>query len=174
MKQPITGFALPPFVFSGKSVVIIDKRGGLNVDGYSAAGQQFPCTFVADGLDDFTFPIEPIIGLSFKNIVTKRTVSKGSQRGTVKERWTQDDVEVSIAGVFIGKDGRYPTEVSRLRAFFNQHKAVQVFCDYLNQHDINYLALEDLELPHTKGVDNQSYSIKATSDNVFQLLIENV
>ena len=169
--NPILGFALPPFVFSGKSVVIIDK-GTINVDGYNASGNQFPLTLRAEGLSDFTFPLDPIIRLSFKNIITKRTVAKGKNRGTVKERWTEDDVEISISGVFISKDGEYPTEVNQLRAFFAQHKAVEVICDHLNQRDINQIAFESLDLPHTKGTENQAFEIKACSDDAFQLLIE--
>jgi hypothetical protein len=32
---------------------------------------------------------------------------------------------------------------------------------------------ENFELPHTKGVENQAYQIKAYSDDVFDLLIDN-
>ena len=172
-REPIIGFALPPFVLSGKTVVIVDTNGNMNVDGYNASGTQYPLTLRAEGLEDFTFPIDPIISLSFKNIIAKRTVAKGKQRGTVKERWTQDDVEINISGVFISKDGDYPTEVAKLQAFFDQHKAIDVICDLLNQRNINQIVIEGLELPHTKGAENQSFSIKAVSDDVFQLLIEN-
>lgn len=159
---------------NGKVVIInVDRESRrISHDGLQVSYGQFPLTLRADGLDDFTFPFDPIISLSFKNIITRRTVTKGDKRGTIKERWTEDDVEITITGVFINKDGEYPPEVEKLRAFFNCHQAVDVICDYLNQKDINQITIESLDLPHTKGAENQAFEIKAYSDDVFQLLIE--
>ena len=172
------GFTLPPYWLRGKVVIIryAENSGTATVDsgsGSSLVSNQFPLTFKAQGLTDFTFPIDPFITVSLKNIITRRTVSKGSKRGTVKERWTEDDVEISISGVFISSDGSYPADVEKLRAFFNQHKSIDVVCTLLNQKDINQIAIESLDFPHTKGSENQAFEIKAYSDDVFQLLIEN-
>ncbi|MDD2962572.1 MAG: DUF6046 domain-containing protein [Bacteroidales bacterium] len=158
MRQPpALGFAIPPVVLPGS---------------FMPTGNPYPITLMADGLEDFTFPIDPLINLSFKNIITRRTVAKGKNRGTVKERWTQDDVEITISGVFINADGYYPPEVYQLMDYANHPGAVEVICDYLNQRDIFYIAIETVSLPHTKGIENQAYEIKAVSDDVFQLLIE--
>lgn len=157
-RPPALGFAIPPVVFPGS---------------FMPLGNPYPITLKADGLDEFTFPIDPLINLGFKNIITRRTVAKGKNRGTVKERWTQDDVEITISGVFINADGEYPSEVAQLMAFANHPGAIEVVCDYLNQRDINYIAIETVSLPHTKGLENQNYEIKAVSDDVIQLLIEN-
>lgn len=134
---------------------------------------QYPVILKAKGLPDFKFPIDPIISLSFRNLIIRRTVSKGEKRGTIKERWTEDDVSITITGVFINEnENEYPQEVNQLREFFQQHKEVDVVCKFLNELDINKIAIEELELPPTKGINNQTFQIRAYSDDVFQLLIE--
>jgi hypothetical protein len=168
-RNPVIGFALPPFVFSGKSVVIIDK-GRIEVDGFDASSRQYPLSFSAEGIKDFTFPIDPILSVSLKNVITRRQVSKGKQRGSIKERWTEDDADISISGVFIDKDGYYPAEVEQLRAFMG--KQITVLNTFLNEKDINQIVIESIDFPHTKGIENQTFEIKAYSDDVFQLLIE--
>jgi hypothetical protein len=169
-----TGFSLPPYFLRGKVVIINteNESGKISLNGFQPSGKQYPLTLRAQGLNDFTFPLDPIISVSMKNIITRRTVAKGKKRGTVKERWTEDDAEITITGVFISPDGEYPAEVEQLRAFFNQHQAIDVICDILNQKDINQIVIESLDFPHTKGEENQSFEIKAYSDDVFQLLIE--
>lgn len=140
--------------------------------GFYPVGNQFPLTLRAQGLDDFTFPLDPFISVSFKNIITRRTISKGTGRGSVKERWTEDDADISISGTFINRDGDYPAEVNMLRKFFEKHEAIDVTCTLLNEKDIFKIAIESLEFAHTKGPENQKFEIKAYSDDVFQLLIE--
>lgn len=169
-----TAYSLPPYFLKGKVVIINtdNEAGKMSLEGFNPSGRQYPLTLRAQGLSDFTFPLDPIISVSLKNIITRRTVSKGKKRGTVKERWTEDDAEITITGVFINKDGEYPAEVEQLRAFFNLHQAIDVICDFLNQKDINQIVISSLDLPHTKGAENQSFEIKAYSDDVFQLLIE--
>ena len=60
-------------------------------------------TFIENGkettLDDFKFPLDPIISLASKNIITRRYVNKTKTRGSIKERWSQDDWEITISGV---------------------------------------------------------------------------
>ncbi|MEI6683427.1 MAG: DUF6046 domain-containing protein [Bacteroidota bacterium] len=174
-----TGYNLPPFFLQDMVVIMAyDKNDkSLNYVGKTDSPlklqHQFPLTFKVKGLEDFTFPIDPIITMGFKNVITRRTVSKGTKRGSIKERWTEDDVDITISGVFISEDGTYPVEVDKLRAFFEQHTAIDVVCTLLNERNINQIAIESFELPFTKGKDNQAFQIKAFSDDVFQLLIEN-
>ena len=48
----------------------------------------------------------------------RRNVSKGKIRGSIKERWTQDDYSVRIEGILMGMDGKYPeADVAKLRSF---------------------------------------------------------
>ena len=170
-----TGFSMPPYWLQGKVVVINYKAesGKMTLNGYRGPANQFPLKFSADGMDDFIFPIDPFINIGLKNILTRRTVAKGKSRGTVKERWTEDDADISISGVFINPDhATYPKEVALLQKYFQLHKAVKVTCPLLNDKGIYHIAIESLEFQHTKGIENQSFDIKAYSDDVFQLLVD--
>lgn len=171
------GMNFPSIFPQGKVVVVsYDTNNDILNNGEGSAvnaRNQYPLTFKVDGLPDFKFPIDPIISLSFKNVITRRIVSKGTKRGSVKERWTEDDVDITITGVFINEDDdNPPQEIDQLRAFFEQHKAIDVVCTLLTNHDITKIAIESLDLPFTKGIRNQTFQIKAYSDDVFQLLIE--
>jgi len=172
------GFNAPPFFAQDKVVIIAYNKdnNSLNYAGKTNSQlqlqNQFPLKLSHKDLDDFTFPIDPIITLSFKNVITRRTISKGKKRGSVKERWTEDDVDITISGVFINNDDAYPEEVNKVRAFFEQHSAIDVTCTLLNDRGINQIAIESLNLPFTKGKNNQAFEIKAFSDDVFTLLIE--
>lgn len=172
------GTSEPPIFLQDKVVIIAYDQNNKSLNYYGKTNSplklqnQFPLTFKVKGLDDFTFPIDPIITLGMKNVIVRRTVSKGTKRGSVKERWTEDDVDITISGVFISDDDTYPVEVDKVRAFFQQHRAIDVVCTLLNDRDITQIAVESFNLPHTKGKNNQAFEIKAFSDDVFQLLIE--
>ena len=64
-------------------------------------------------------PFEPLITITGKNIITKRQVSKGKIRGSIKERWTQDDYQITIDGVLINTESKnYPSDdVQKLRKY---------------------------------------------------------
>ena len=70
------------------------------------------------GAKEWLFPTEPMISLNGQNILTRRHVSKGTIKGSIKERWTQDDYSVRIEGILFGEDGKYPeADVAKLRSF---------------------------------------------------------
>lgn len=185
-----TGFALPPYWLKDKvgiidksndywlkdKVVIINNSNGVLEPSelIRGIGNQYPLIFMTKDLSlpDFKFPVDPFISLSFKNIITRRNVAKGKVRGSVKERWTEDDVEITITGTFSNEGGAYPPEIEKLRAYFELHQAFDVNSPYLNSRDIFSIVIDSLDLPHTKGLENQAYQIKAYSDDVFNLLIE--
>lgn len=169
-----TEFSFPPYFLQGKVVVInhISETGALAVSGYKGVSNQFPLKFNAEGLKEFVFPFDPWINIGFKNIITRRTVAKGSKRGTVKERWTEDDADINISGVFMSSDGTYPKEVKLLQEYFELHKSIDVTCPLLNDKGIYQIAIESLEFNHTKGIENQSFGIKAYSDDVFNFLVD--
>lgn len=165
-------FELPPFFFPGfvRVVSVPADRMDLSTD---SPASQFPLTFQFKGLDDLKFPIDPMINVQFKNVITRRTVAKHDKRGSVKERWTEDDADITISGIFIGSDGKFPSDmVSRLNEYKNSRGAIDVTCSLLNEMHINRIVIESVSYPHTKGPENQAFEIKAYSDDVFQLLIE--
>jgi hypothetical protein len=171
-----TGISLPPLTFSGKVVIVNYASSGtsVEVDGNTIVTQQSPCTLRAPGLPDFTFPVDPFIGMQLRNIITRRRVAKGTKRGTVKERWTEDDVEINISGVLQGADQAYPADaVAALQRYFEYRGAIEIVCAIVNDRNVQSIVIENFELPHTKGGENQAYQIKAYSDDVFDLLIDN-
>ena len=123
------------------------------------------------GSKEWLFPLEPIISLNGQNILTRRHVSKGNIKGSIKERWTQDDYTVRIEGLLMGEDGKYPEEdVSRLRAFCEAGH-VKALNPLLEIFGISQLAIESWDIPFTSGTANQNYSIQAYSDDIYKLLL---
>ena len=123
------------------------------------------------GSKEWLFPLEPMISLNGQNILTRRHVSKGTIKGSIKERWTQDDYTVRIEGLLMGEDGKYPEEdVSRLKAFCDAGH-VKALNPLLEIFGISQLAIESWDIPFTSGTTNQNYTIQAYSDDIYKLLL---
>lgn len=123
------------------------------------------------GSEEWLFPLEPMISLNGQNILTRRHVSKGTIKGSIKERWTQDDYIVRIEGLLMGEDGKYPEEdVSRLKAFCEAGH-VKALNPLLEIFGISQLAIESWDIPFTSGTTNQNYTIQAYSDDIYKLLL---
>lgn len=123
------------------------------------------------GSEEWLFPLEPMISLNGQNILTRRHVSKGTIKGSIKERWTQDDYTVRIEGLLMGEDGKYPEEdVSRLKAFCEAGH-VKALNPLLEIFGISQLAIESWDIPFTSSTTNQNYTIQAYSDDIYKLLL---
>ena len=134
---------------------------------------QFPLRMKLNepGAEEWTVPWEPMVTVNGSNIIVKRHVNKGKVRGSIKERWTQDDYTVSIEGILIGSDGKYPKDdVNRLREFCEAGR-VEVIHPLLVEFGITHIVIDSWDIPHTVGLSNQNYSIQATSDDIYKLLI---
>ncbi len=123
------------------------------------------------GAEEWYFPVEPMISLQGRNVIVCRQVAKGDMRGSIKERWTQDDYGITVEGILMGTDGRYPFEdVNRLREFC-EAGAVKVICPLLEKFNINHMVIEDWDIPFTSGAANQNYTLRGKSDDIYKLLI---
>jgi hypothetical protein len=125
--------------------------------------------------DWWTVPIEPLVSVSGGNIIAKRTVAKGKHRGSIKERWAQDDYQVTLEGSLINRDSDYEmpeADIMKLREVCEAKEAVQIQCDMLKVFDIYKIVVETYDFPHTSGDNRQSYSIKAVSDDLTDALME--
>lgn len=151
-----------------------------NPNSYNGFAMVMPVKLrIPDG-EFWTFPVEPLVGISGGNIIAKRTVAKGKTtgkqaRGTIKERWTQDDYAITIEGVLINMDNAnvYPEEdVKKLREFCETHESLDIECELLRIHDISRICITNWDLPFTKGDANQRFTISALSDDLFELLVE--
>lgn len=183
--QSALGYAQPMVLPFRNIVVVTGKTADTGTDPVVEAksrqaltmlGETFfqcPVSFNTDG-GQWTLPIDPLISVSNKNVIKRRYVSKSKMRGSIKECWSQDDCEVTIAGVIIGTDAADCAEkVSKLRGICEKAEAVEIVCEYLNEtFGISRIAVESCEFPFTKGVENQSFTIKAYSDDGYELLEE--
>lgn len=121
--------------------------------------------------EEWLFPIEPMLSLQGRNVIVCRQVAKGDTRGSIKERWTQDDYSITVEGILIGSDGRYPREdVNRLREFC-EAGAVSVKCPLLELFNIHRMVIEDWDIPFTSGQSNQNYTLRGKSDDIYKLLL---
>lgn len=123
------------------------------------------------GAQEWLFPMEPMISVNGQNILVRRNVSKGKIRGSIKERWTQDDYSVRIEGILMGMDGKYPeADVAKLRSFCEAGH-VKALNPLLEIFGISQLAIESWDIPFTSGTINQNYTIQSYSDDIYKLLL---
>jgi len=136
-----------------------------------------PVKLGLEGEELWLLPVEPLVSLTGGNKITRRMVSKGKGRGTIKERWTQDDYAITIDGIFINADDSnvYPEEdMAKLRELCESASVLEVECDLLKYFDISRMVVESYSFPFTKGEQNQRFVITGYSDDLFKLLVEDV
>ncbi len=187
MALRVTGGKVPPYWLMGKTVLReVDNNDFSGLRGMTdeeledivrtnALGipmvMPLSLRLDAEGAEEWLLPEEPMISITGQNIITRRHVSKGRLRGSIKERWTQDDYTVKIEGLLLGRDGRYPkNDVERLRRYCEAGK-VKVLCPLLEIFGITQIAIESWDIPFTSGTTNQNYEITAYSDDIYKLLI---
>lgn len=170
--------AVPPYIILPKKDIITTVNNVNKIrESYAAFGvvhSQMPLKLKrSSDREWFTFPVEPLVSISGKNIITRRTVVKSKEQGTVKERWSQDDYDVTIQGIVTEEDQeKYPKGyIQSLLDLINERQAVEVDQEILFIFGIKCLAIESASFPHTKGLGNQNFEIKAYSDTPMELLI---
>lgn len=148
--------------------------------------QFFPLSMSIDeGKTYFRLPYEPLISIAGKNIVIKRRVAKlGVENGqllsgSIKERWSQDDYEITITGALMGAlirgsyEDCYPrADFEKLKKVLTHAKEVRILCAPLELLGITKIVIDDFSFPFTKGENVQAYEIKASSDYNYNLLME--
>lgn len=125
------------------------------------------------GTEFWTLPVEPLVSISGGNKIARRMVAKSKGRGTIKERWAQDDYFITIDGIFIKADNSnaYPQEdVAKLREICESVSVIEIECDLLKYFDITRMVIESFSVPFTKGEQNQRYVLSGYSDDLFELL----
>lgn len=134
---------------------------------------RFPLEVQPEGGEWWLLPIEPLITITGRNIIVKRQVSKGKIRGSIKERWTQDDYQIKIEGALMNlTQNDYPAkDVQKLRTLCESAK-LKVRCPLFELYSINQIVIENYEFPFTAGVQNQAYTITAYSDDTYKLLLK--
>ena len=183
------GYAQPmvlPFgkditVIANKRIEIVSQSELKSTEGLSNLGDNFfqcPLSFMIGEKNEevWKLPVDPLVSVNGKNVIKRRYVAKSNakenRRGSIKECWSQDDYEITIAGVLIAEDNASLVELmKKLREICDKDEAVKVVCKYVNDSfGINYIAIESYDFPFTKGMENQSFTIKAYSDDSYELL----
>lgn len=135
---------------------------------------RMPLEIKREGDSDYwLLPFEPLITITGKNIITKRQVSKGKIRGSIKERWTQDDYQIAIDGVLINTESKnYPSDdVQKLRKYCEAAKW-EVRSPLFEIFSIFQLVVENYDFPFTSGIMNQRYTLSCSSDDTYKLLLK--
>lgn len=177
-----------PFLPIRNEVVVRDAERFEPMDAYngptpiSQENQFFPFSFKkASEANWYLLPWEPMINIEGRTVLAKRYVAKNGKNniGSIKERWSADDFDITITGTLFGMRERgtvaetYPREdMERLRDYLLSAEALEVQCEPLQILGINRIVIESMNFPFTKGENVQAYEIKALSDFDFQLLIE--
>lgn len=143
--------------------------------------QFFPLSFsFTENGQKWLFPYEPMINISSGNNIVKRNVAKQGENliGTIKERWSRKDFDITINGVLIGSilkgnvDECYPKEqLTRLFEFLKFSKEFYIYSYPMEILNITKVVVEDYSFPFTKGENVQAYELKLTSDYSYNLLI---
>ncbi len=119
----------------------------------------------------FTLPNAPLLSIRMKNKIVSKVVARRAQKkqnappkGSIKERWGINDVEINITGVLLfGNGNEYPLTEVRLLNRLIQEGQIGVQHTLLNSMGITQLIMQSIELPPTKA-NNQQYRIQAISD----------
>lgn len=121
--------------------------------------------------EEWLLPIEPMLSVTGQNIITRRRVNKGRVKGSIKERWTEDDYSITIEGILMGTDGNYPTaDVAKLRKFCEAGR-VFILNPLLEIFGISHMVIEKWDIPFTSGNENQNYTLSGYSDDIYKLLL---
>lgn len=146
----------------------------------SEENQFFPFSFRSSKDENWwLLPWEPIINISGGNIIVKRNIAKAGKNliGSIKERWSTDDYEITITGAFygdkmLGKPSQtYPRfEMEKLRNYLLTAEAIEVLCEPLQILNINKIVIESMSFPFTKGENVQAFEIRAVSDFPYNLI----
>lgn len=181
--RPFLPFHVPTMVYGVRE----DRHSNIwQADAPLAEDEQFfPFTFAGDDGERFLLPYEPMINISGRNRIIRRNIAKAKTEsgrelgGTVKERWTRDDYEITITGALHGSlmtgnvEDCFPREdFEKLRDYMTAPRSLTVFCEPLQLLGIDQIVIEDFSFPFTKGENVQAYEIKAYSDYDYKLLLD--
>lgn len=175
-----SGLVVPPY-FINHPVPVWNGQRFADTDESALKGQVWQCPLRMkweDETDWWQLPLDPVMSVNGGNTIVRSTVqkyddSRAERRGTVKEVWCSNDYEIQIAGVFIADSAdELPAEdMARLRTYCEAAKVVEVESDLLEVFNITRIAIETFQFAHTAGRQNRQFSIKAYSDDDFDLLI---
>lgn len=136
----------------------------------SLSGRPFWQDVVIDG---WRLPFEPIVTITGSKRIVKTVISGSGRRGTVKELICDNDFKLTIQGMFIGKQGHYPTDdITRLKQIIDKPASLEFESIISDLMGVEKVVIEDYKFPHTKGGANQAYQLDLNSDLDFMAEIK--
>ena len=121
--------------------------------------------------EEWTLPFEPMISITGQSIITRRHVAKAQTMGSIKERWVQDDYSITIEGILMSQNKKYPVDDVKKLMEYCEASSIKVYNPLLEVFGIHRIVIESFEIPFTSGAINQTYSLKCFSDNTYKLLL---
>lgn len=157
---------------SGYDIQLSEAQQQEAVANANGVPMQCPLWMRLEGEKWWLLPYEPIITINGKNVIAKKQVAKGKVRGSIKERWSQDDYQISISGILMNPKGTgYPDEDVKALKRLCEAATVQVMCPLFEIFSIDQIVIESFDFPFTSGPFNQAYTIGAVSDDIYKLLL---
>ena len=94
--------------------------------------------------------------------------------GTVKEYIGKDDAQVTISGIIVGGNGKYPfDEVTELKRTLDAPVPRPVVNPHLNAMNIFYLVVDGYDIPQEAGrYSQQNFTIQTVSDTPIELQLQ--
>lgn len=157
---------------SGYDIELSEAQQQEAVANANGVPMQCPLWLRLEGEEWWLLPYEPIITINGKNVIAKKQVAKGKVRGSIKERWSQDDYQISISGILMNPKGTgYPDEDVKALKRLCEAATVQVMSPLFEIFSIDQIVIESFDFPFTSGPFNQAYTIGAVSDDIYKLLL---
>ncbi len=118
-------------------------------------------------------PTEPMVSIKGGHRISRRYPNRSTQGGSIKERWSSDDYGITIKGALINfKEEKYPEDqVKRLREVCEYKGSIKVENTLFRIFGIERIVINDYDIPFTKGLPVQGYTINAYSDQLFDALL---
>lgn len=142
---------------------------GSSLEGKTEFGTPY---FLPVKLNGIELPF-PLINITAKKRIVQTPLV--GRRGTVKELINIEDYAITIKGIAIEKDNRFPEfSITQLKELFEENVSVPIQCaltDIFLQED-DSVVIQSLNLPDMKGIEHaQAYEMKLISDQDFELII---
>lgn len=120
--------------------------------------------------DSYIFETALITCHQAKNIVKTQVAGRN---GRVKEYISDDDYEISINGMIVGRNANIPItyqEQQRVREILTAPVAVPISCTFLEIFQIASVIIDDFEFSQIEGTRNAiGITIKCSSDEPFEI-----
>lgn len=118
-------------------------------------------------------PTEPMISIKGGHKIIRRYPNRSKNGGSIKERWSSDDFTITIKGALIDlKEEKYPeNQIKQLRQFCEYKSSIKVENLLCRIFGIERIVIKDYSIPFTQGINIQSYTISAYSDQLFDTLL---